>query len=342
MEEHESDEKWGSSILYKEAGERRKVKDQAELEQENQEKTTDMSNIEQPQPVHGEYDVRDLRMPGMPGIPPVMTPVDGIITDNNVNGALNFRKGFTPHLAPYLISSRTRQNSNTSLASSVSEMPGAAAVAPSLRQQALSNTPLGGQQFSPQFVALLMEAFQVIAMDPTVTPFDSANPPSAILNRVAKLAIGTAAERAIDIGFERNDWLLTLVRQRLLQEVRKDGYLSRNASLASLPAAPMFVTTNTVFQPGNDGYGVDYFNYNFAQLNQASTANTSSFVGTPTGFDNLTLNPTPIPNPSYNVITRQRSSTLSPLPQSTNATDDPGLLVPDFFKRRMERLKLKR
>lgn len=308
-----------------------------------------MTNIEQPQPIHGEYeDMRDLHTP-------VMTPVNGLITNNNVNGALNFKGKslVTPHLPPYLISSRTRQNSNSSLASSVSDFPLSTGF--SLRQQALSNTPLNGSggQFSQQFISLLMEAYQVISMDPTVTPFDVMNPPSAILNRVAKLAIDTAAERAIDIGFERNNWLLTLVRQRLLQEVRKDGYLSRNASLASLPPAPMFEmmnqnsnstsNSNTMFQPGNEGYGVDYFNYNFAQLSQASNTNNTgasphNFVGTPTGGnENMNMN---FPNP--NVITRQRSSTLSPLPSSMNIAEDSGLLIPDIFKRRMECLKMKR
>ncbi|KAL3233646.1 hypothetical protein RNJ44_03686 [Nakaseomyces bracarensis] len=321
-----------------------------------------MTNIEQPQPVHCEYDdMRDLHTPM------VMTPVNGIITNNNVNGTLGFKglgkQTITQHLPPYLNANRTRQNSNSSLASSVSDFPMNTGY--SLRKQALSNTPLngsgssnGGGQFSQQFISLLMEAYQVISMDPTVTPFDTMNPPSAILNRVAKLAIDTATERAIDIGFERNNWLLTLVRQRLLQEVRKDGYLSRNASLVSLPpAAPMFEmmnSNNTVFQPGNDGYGVDYFNYNFAQLSQASNngnnmnsndlnmnnnnVSPNNFVGTPTaGNDTMNLN---FPNPS--VITRQRSSTLSPLPSSLNIPEDSTLMIPDIFKRRMDCLKMKR
>lgn len=324
-----------------------------------------MSNIEQPQPMqYGDYeDLRDLHTP-------MMTPVNGIITNNNVNGGLGFKNGKSmapiAPLPPYLTSSRTRQNSNSSLASSVSDFP----MNYSLRQQALSNTPLNGvsggnANFTPQFINLLMEAYQVICMDPTVTPFDTVNPPSAILNRVAKVAIDSAATREVEIGYEKNSWLLTLVRHRLLQEVRKDGYLSRNASFSSLPpAAPMFemLGGNSTTAPnqfgnnqngfalGNDKASVDYFNYNFAQMaNQNNSTltnyngnnaniNSANFVCTPTGMDNVNLN---FANPA-NVITRQRSSTLSPLPSSLNIPEDSTLSIPDIFKRRIDGLRLKR
>lgn len=130
-----------------------------------------------------------------------------------------------------------RQNSVSSLASSVSDFGGGY-----LRQQVVANAAVtGAGTFTVQFLSLLMEVYQRTCSDPTVTPFDTTNPPSGILNTVAKMAIQQSKIEGVEVGYERNSWLLTLVRHRLLEEVRKEGYLSRNNSNISLPPPPQFM-----------------------------------------------------------------------------------------------------
>ena len=162
-----------------------------------------------------EYNSTDPRMRT-----PVMTPVGTAIPYSQQQQQSTF-------LPPY-IANRARQNSNVSLASSISEYPN------SLRQQVATTTAINNATFTEPFMALLLEVYQSICSDPTMTPFDSFNPPSGILNKVAKISIEQAEFKNLDIGHEKNSWLLTTVRHRLLQEVRKEGYLSRNASLSSL------------------------------------------------------------------------------------------------------------
>ncbi|EJS41298.1 YPL014W [Saccharomyces arboricola H-6] len=160
---------------------------------------------------------------------PVFTPVMTPINNSSSNQTKNSENSYFP---PYLNINRTRQNSASSLASSVSDFP------QSFKQHAIYNSNPQVASFTPQFVGLLLEVYQNTCGDPTITPFDTTNPPSGILNRVAKVAIHQSELQQLDIGCDRNSWLLTLVRHRLLQEVRKDGYLSRNTSLTSLPPPP--------------------------------------------------------------------------------------------------------
>ncbi|AJV92533.1 RNA-binding protein Cip1 [Saccharomyces cerevisiae] len=160
---------------------------------------------------------------------PVFTPVMTPINNSSSNQAKSSDASYFP---PYLNANRTRQNSASSLASSVSDF------AQNFKQHTFYNNNAQFTSFTPQFVGLLLEVYQNTCSDPTITPFDSTNPPSGILNRVAKAAIQQSELQQLDIGCDRNSWLLTLVRQRLLQEVRKDGYLSRNTSLTSLPPPP--------------------------------------------------------------------------------------------------------
>ena len=184
---------------------------------------------------------------------PVHTPVNNILgygsnllSNNMANNNGNDNYNPTSFLPPYL--TRSRADSNTSLASSVSEFSG---VLPqnnssSLRQQLFyqGNMNMNEQglteSFTPQFVKLIMEIYQLVCSDPTITPFDDNNPPSGILSRVAKISIEQAEVRNIEIGYKRSRYLLTLIRKRLLQEIRKNGYLSRNASLSELPPPIQF------------------------------------------------------------------------------------------------------
>lgn len=133
---------------------------------------------------------------------------------------------------PYL-QMQGRQNSVSSLASSISDFHGG------FRQHAFATAAVGGSgNFTPQFISLLMQVYQGVCSDPTVTPFDTTNPPSAILNKAAKITIERCRTQDVEIGYERNSWLVTLVRHRLLEEVRKDGFYSRNNSNVSLPPPP--------------------------------------------------------------------------------------------------------
>lgn len=133
---------------------------------------------------------------------------------------------------PYVDFNRNRQNSNSSLASSVSDFQGSGRVSSNINYNS----------FSPLFIMVLMEMYQLACLDPTVTPFDSGCPPAGIISKVAKVAVEQADERNIDIGYERSSYLLTLVRHRLLQEVRKE-YSNSNSgrdspSLLSIAPPP--------------------------------------------------------------------------------------------------------
>ncbi|KAG0655093.1 hypothetical protein C6P44_000562 [Monosporozyma unispora] len=124
--------------------------------------------------------------------------------------------------------------STTSLASSLNS------------EYTLPQTNSLSNSLTKQFISLLMEIYQLLSSDPTVTPFDTTNPPSGILNRVGKLAIEKANSNNLDILNNGNammmnsSTLLALIRHHLLTEIRKDGYLSRNVSLSSLPQQSIF------------------------------------------------------------------------------------------------------
>ncbi|CAI4053575.1 hypothetical protein SKDZ_16G2520 [Saccharomyces kudriavzevii ZP591] len=204
-------------------------------EKKEKERILDDTSSVQPEPQHQtqgpqpllacEYDdmIAFDRSLSTPVYTPVTTPI------NSSNQTKNSENSYFP---AFPNASRTRQNSSSSLASSVSDFP------QNFKQHALYNNNSQITSFAPQFVGLLIEIYQNTCSDPTITPFDTANPPSGILNRVAKAAIQQSELQQLDIGCDRNSWLLTLVRHRLLQEVRKDGYLSRNTSLTSLPPPP--------------------------------------------------------------------------------------------------------
>ena len=131
---------------------------------------------------------------------------------------------------------RARGTSTSSLASSV---------ASDSYNYSLSATAAAGytDQLSDAFAALIMRVYQELCSDPTVTPFDTLQPPAGILERTAKLAVQRAAAAALDTGLppspQANPALLqALARHRLTQELRREGYLSRNGSASSLQQAP--------------------------------------------------------------------------------------------------------
>lgn len=224
-------------------------------------------NIQQEQPeLDYEYEDNEDMISMVPSIhtPLATTPVNygqhpfNKNNYNNLEGGTSFNGS---HFPPYL-HMKDRQNSASSLASSISDFHGGV-----LRQQAVANAAVGGAgNFTSQFLGLLMEVYQSICSDPTVTPFDNTNPPSGILNTVAKIAIEQSRNTGVEIGYERNSWLLTLVRHRLLEEVRKDGYFSRNNSNISLPPPPpqfMEMMNSTAFHSPNvtntNNNQTDYF-----------------------------------------------------------------------------------
>ncbi|SCV99986.1 LAFE_0B06898g1_1 [Lachancea fermentati] len=154
----------------------------------------------------------------------------------------------TQPMIPYMYMNQRKQGSVSSLASSVSDL-----------QFVPSNAarPANGSPFTQQFIRLMMDVYQEVCSDPTVTPFDTANPPSGILNKTAKAAVENAEFSGVEIGKEKNAWLITFVRQRLLHEVRKDGFRSRNSSMVSLPPMPQFGPSEASTMPPTD-----YFNIN--------------------------------------------------------------------------------
>lgn len=276
--------------------------------------------------------------------PGVQTPV--ATTPVGYGGRQDVPDGLTGPFPPYL-QMQDRQNSVSSLASSISDFHGG------LRQQAFANAAVSGSgNFTPQFMALLMEVYQNVYCDPTVTPFDTTNPPSAILNRTAKIALEQCKIREVEIGCERNSWLLTLVRRRLLEEVRKDGYLSRTNSNVSLPPPPpqfMEMMYNSTFQSSKPSTpdcstkgSQDYFGNMLTTNNRSglmrsrsnssqvllarirSNSNglfaltpTSSETGLAPGFNGtgLTINTN-----HTNLLSRQRSNTATGSPATTPVT----------------------
>ena len=124
------------------------------------------------------------------------------------------------------------RKSNISLASSVSDLPN---MSGSTKQQQQNFIITNANFFTRQFVNLILEIYQMVTSDPSSTPFDISNPPSGILNKVAKLSIDEAARRNIEIGVDKNNWLLTLIRYRLQHEIKNEYSISRTSSITSLP-----------------------------------------------------------------------------------------------------------
>ncbi|AET41151.1 Cip1p Ecym_7316 [Eremothecium cymbalariae DBVPG len=152
-------------------------------------------------------------------------------------------------------------DSVTSLASSVSDFSDC--------------TPLSPQpNFTPDFVRLLLNTYYLACSDSTGTPFDHNNPPSGILNKVAKLAVEISDRDGLEIGCGRDKWLLTAIRKRILQEVRKEAYLSRNSSLMSLPSTPYQFDENA---SDINGFFLDQLQYDYPNLH----ADYQSFQGYP-------------------------------------------------------------
>ncbi|SCU81176.1 LANO_0B02212g1_1 [Lachancea nothofagi CBS 11611] len=155
----------------------------------------------------------------------------------------------TQPIMPYMYMNQKRQDSVASFASTISDM--------SYSQPGPNkNNASSVSSFSTQFVRLLMDVYQDICSDPTATPFDTTNPPPGILNRAAKVAIARAEEKSVDYGRERSALLIASVRKRLQQEVRLDGYLSRNSSMVSLPAMPLFNSSDMGPPMNQDYFGI--------------------------------------------------------------------------------------
>lgn len=168
---------------------------------------------------------------------PISTPMDAHpqYGSSGLNGPAGLSQP-QPPFPPYL-RSRARQNTASSLSSSVSDFHIGSNSGSGWNPASYASVS-GSGSFTPGFLTLLMEVYQSVCSDPTVTPFDTSNPPSGILNRAAKIAVEESENKGVEIGYERNSWLLTLVRRRLLEEVHKDSYLSRSGSAVSIPQLP--------------------------------------------------------------------------------------------------------
>lgn len=187
------------------------------------------------------------------------------------------------------------------------------------------NTPnINSNKLTKQFVSLLMEIYQLLSSDPTITPFDTTNPPSGILNRVGKLAIENANSTNLDILSTgniimiNNNTLLALIRHHLLTEIRKDGYLSRNVSLASLPQSSIFTniptTSTNITQPILKRTNtMDNVQNNITNIT-GGTNNIDNPIALGTGLgSSINLNIHPAISNINPLLTRSTSRTSSPL-----------------------------
>ena len=110
---------------------------------------------------------------------PISTPMD---TQPQYSGSgLGGPAGLAqprPPFPPYL-RSRARQNTTSSLSSSVSDFHAGSNSGSGWNPVSYAGVS-GSGSFTPRFLTLLMEVYQNVCSDPTVTPFDTNNPPSGI------------------------------------------------------------------------------------------------------------------------------------------------------------------
>ncbi|CAR28444.1 hypothetical protein ZYGR_0S00740 [Zygosaccharomyces rouxii] len=228
---------------------------------------------------------------------PISTPMD---TQPQFNGSgLGGPTGVgqpQPPFPPYL-RTRGRQNTTSSLSSSISDFHAGANSGSGWNSVSSHSGVSGSGSFTPQFLALMLEVYQNVCSDPTVTPFDSNNPPSGILDRVAKIAVEESENKGVEIGYERNSWLLTLIRHRLLEEVHKDSYLSRSGSAVSIPQLPPhWMDSAAPFEAPSRPDGLrrqpsqDYFNgWNFTSARPGSNGG-GNLIRTRSNSSQLLLN----------------------------------------------------
>ncbi|CCK70006.1 Cip1p KNAG_0D02570 [Huiozyma naganishii CBS 8797] len=148
------------------------------------------------------------------------------------NGASSLASLMGAPTGPYFARDGDVNNgSTTSLASSINSDFGESAYS---RMTNFNGASGATTSFTPQFTKLVNEIYQLVCSDPQVTPFDNCNPPSGVLDKVAKISLQQAEQREIQIGYERSNYLMTLVRHHLLSEVKKEQYLVRNCSASSI------------------------------------------------------------------------------------------------------------
>ncbi|CCF56473.1 hypothetical protein KAFR_0B01740 [Kazachstania africana CBS 2517] len=178
---------------------------------------------------------------------------------------------------PYL--NKTFQNSSSSLASSVSDFS-------VVRQHQRTSV------FTPQFVNLLMEIYGFICSDPTITPFDITNPPSGILNKVSKIAIEESVSNNIEIGVDSTNHLLSLTRNRLLQEIKRDCYIARNNSFSSTSSFnPLDADCSTKITIPQEIISLQKFGTRRSRSNTASSMDSNSNFGPGLSYNYALLNP---------------------------------------------------
>ncbi|CCE62722.1 hypothetical protein TPHA_0D00790 [Tetrapisispora phaffii CBS 4417] len=198
--------------------------------------------------------------------------------------------------------SNQNQNSNMSLASTVSDYPNYNGKQDKTKQQFIINS---SKYFNIEFTKLLLEIYSDFASDPLVTPFDYSNPPSGVLNRVAKISVEESKKKNIEIGVDTNNWLLTLIRFKLQQEIKNEFANSRANSVTSVSSSiPTNLQTN--FNDLISNYANNINNTNSTCNNNINNTPIASGILQPAAFDYFSR-----PISTQDIISNNCGNTLS-------------------------------
>lgn len=194
---------------------------------------------------------------------PIMTPSNILLLDQSTTstGSSSLRKNpspfvsqldqfrnRTPILTPNLIKTPSYQIVKTPINlrnSSITPRP------LNIRERSSSILSISSNSDSPcsftflqlnltqQFIDLLLNTYQDLLINPTITPFEPTNPPPNILSIVTKKSLKLAKIKKINTGLNNisnlnlNN-LIFSINHLLLIEIRNDGYFSRTNSSCSI------------------------------------------------------------------------------------------------------------
>ena len=219
------------------------------------------------------------------------------------------------HLSFYMNRNNTNNSSVSSLTSTISDN--------NSNYYSYSNNYTNNKSFdnnlynfTKEFIDLIMSIYQNLSSDPTITPFDTLNPPTGILNRVAILSIEKASFLQIETGskfFLQSNAMIVQIRHILNQELKKDGYMSRNGSQSSLllPLPPQFTELlNSTHNNDHDPVDPNFFKTN----GDAIAINSNLLQPQPSiKLNHSTNNYTNNTSHLHNLLPRQTFRTASPL-----------------------------
>ncbi|SMN19109.1 similar to Saccharomyces cerevisiae YPL014W Putative protein of unknown function [Maudiozyma saulgeensis] len=147
-----------------------------------------------------------------------------------------------PHVSIYM--NRTHNGSVSSLTSSIGDTYTYSNNFTTTNANSTTNDISNYAILSNKFTDLIMDVYLNVSSDPTITPFDPTSPPVGILNRVALLSIERAINQQCETGTRiplQSNAMVVTIRHTLNQEIRREGYMSRNGSQSSLiPPPPQF------------------------------------------------------------------------------------------------------